>query len=143
MKTGPAHAAAIEASLAIAAARGGDLTSRVFAHLFREQPHMEALFRRDRDGSIKGEMLARVFEAILDFIGDRSYADHLIQCEVITHEGYDVPRDVFSTFFPFVADVVRDACGPDWTPAMDEAWVRLLAELDYFVKHPDQAAVAT
>jgi hemoglobin-like flavoprotein len=141
MKTDPSDAAAIEASLAIAAERGGDLTALVYARLFQLQPHMERLFRRDKDGSIKGEMLTRIFEAILDFVGDRAYADHLIQCEVITHEGYDVPRDVFSTFFPLVADVVRDACGPEWTSAMEEAWARVLADLDFYVKHPDQAAV--
>ena len=46
-----------------------------------------------------GEMLAKVFEAILDFIGERRYAARLIQCEVVTHEGYDVPREIFGTFF--------------------------------------------
>jgi hemoglobin-like flavoprotein len=140
MKTEPAHASAFEASLAIAAERGGDLTPLVYARLFGEQPHMERLFRRDKDGSIKGEMLTRVFEALLDFVGDRVYADHLIQCEVITHEGYDVPREVFSTFFPLVAGVVRETCGPDWTPAMDEAWARVLADLDFYVSHPEQLA---
>ncbi len=139
--TEPAHARAIEASLEIAAEHGGDLTPRVYALLFERQPAMQTLFWRDTNGAIKGEMLMRVFEAILDFIGVRRYADHLIQCEVATHEGYDVPGNVFATFFAVVAEVVREACGPDWSDAMAAAWRAMLADLDYFVTHSEQVAV--
>ena len=90
---------------------------------------MESLFWRDRNGQIKGEMLMRVFEAILDFVGERRYANHLIGAEVITHEGYDVPRDVFGTFFGIVRDVVHEACGSDWTEEMSVAWHQTLADL--------------
>jgi hemoglobin-like flavoprotein len=131
--TAPADAAAIEASLELAAERGGDLAPSVYARLFAREPAMEALFWRDGNGAIKGEMLAKVFEAILDFIGARAYAHHLIETEVVTHEGYDVPRGVFATFFGIVAEVVRETCGADWTPAMDAAWKRLLADLDHYV----------
>lgn len=136
MSTDPIHAAAIEASLALAAEKAGDLTPRVYALLFERAPEMRKLFWRDKDGAIKGEMLMKVFEAILDFIGKRHYADHLIENEVVTHEGYDVPRAVFATFFDIVAEVVREACGADWSGAMDEAWRAVLAELDYYVTHP-------
>ena len=141
MATDPAHADAIERSLEIAAERGGDLTPIVYARLFERQPEMKLLFWRDTDNSIKGEMLMRVFEAILDFIRARQYAHHLIQTEVITHAGYDVPPEVFATFFGLVAEVVKETCGPDWTPAMARAWRRTLADLDYYVTHPDQVAV--
>ena len=139
MPTDPAHAEAIEQSLEIAAERGGDLTPIVYARLFARQPEMKVLFWRDTNGSIKGEMLMRVFEAILDFIRARQYADHLIQCEVVTHAGYDVPPPVFATFFGLVAEVVRGACGSEWTGAMDQAWRITLADLDHYVTHPEQA----
>lgn len=132
-RTDPADAQAIEESLALAGERSGDLTPRVYALLFARQPHMQALFWRDTKNAIRGEMLMRVFEAILDFITERRYADHMIEAEVITHEGYDVPREVFATFFGVVAEVVEEACGPDWTPAMAGAWRRLLADLDTYV----------
>src|SRR5580692_549802 len=137
--TDPAHAQAIEDSLEIAAERAGDLTQPVYAVLFERQPEMQALFWRDTNGAIKGEMLMRVFEAILDFVGARQYADHLIQCEVVTHDGYEVPPTVFATFFGVVAEVVRGACGGDWTDAMERAWRTTLADLDYLMTHPDQA----
>ena len=38
--TDPAHADAIEQSLALAAERGGDLTAPVYALLFERQPEM-------------------------------------------------------------------------------------------------------
>jgi len=135
-QTDPAVAEAIEMSLAIAAERAGDLTGPVYAVLFERQPDMKALFWRDTNGAIKGEMLMRVFEAILDFVGERRYADHLIQCEVVTHDGYDVPPPVFATFFGIVSEVIQDACGGEWTEAMDQAWRIILADLDDYVTHP-------
>jgi hemoglobin-like flavoprotein len=140
MRTRPADAEAIETSLEIAAERGGDLTPVVYRRLFERQPAMEALFWRDTTDAVKGEMLTRVFEAILDFIRTRQYADHLIQTEVVTHAGYDVPPDVFATFFGLVAEVVAETCGPDWSPAMADAWRRTLADLDRYVSHPDRVS---
>src|SRR5580700_3840942 len=136
------RAALIEQSLELASERCPDLTPLVYARLFREQPQMQPLFWRDKNGAIKGEMLARVFEAILDFIGERLYAHHLIQCEVVTHAGYDVPRDVFATFFGVVAATLKDVLAETWTPAMETTWASLLVDLDYYVRHPDQAATA-
>ena len=141
MPTDPADAGAIEQSLEIAGERGGDLTAVVYARLFERQPDMQALFWRDTTGAIQGEMLMKVFEAILDFVRARRYADHLIQTEIVTHAGYDVPPDVFATFFRLVAEVVEEICGPDWSPAMAQAWRRVLADLDHYVTHPDRAAV--
>ena len=141
-RTTPADAEAIITSLEIAGDRAGDLTPRVYEVLFERQPEMRATFWRDQNGLVRGEMLMRVFEAILDFIGERRFAHHLIQCEVITHAGYDVPPEVFSTFFGLVGEVVHEACADDWTPAMDAAWTRTLADLDFYVTHPDQAAYA-
>ena len=132
----------IEQSLELAAERCEDLTPLVYARLFAEHPQMEALFWRDANGAIKGEMLSRVIEAILDFIGERHYAHHLIQCEVVTHEGYDVPPDVFAVFFGVVAATLREVVGADWTPQIEAAWRRLLADLDFYVEHPDQAETA-
>ena len=139
MHTDPADAEAIEKSLEIAAERGGDLTPVVYGRLFERQPDMQALFWRDTTHAVKGEMLMRVFEGILDFIRARQFADHLISTEVVNHAGYVVPPDVFATFFGLVAEVIEEACGPDWTPAMAGAWRRTLADLDVFVIHPSRA----
>jgi hemoglobin-like flavoprotein len=129
-------------SLELAAERCEDLTPFVYQRLFREHPEMEPHFWRDKNGAIKGEMLARVIEAILDFIGDRAYAHRLIQCEVVTHAGYDVPPDVFATFFGTVCDTLEEIVGEAWRPDIDAAWRELLADLDYYVRHPNQAETA-
>lgn len=134
-----AYADRITESLELGAERCEDLTPRVYERLFREQPQMQALFWRDTNGLIKGEMLARVIEAILDFVDERKYAHHLIQCEVVTHAGYDVPPEVFATFFGVVAATLRDVLTDAWTSAIDTAWAQLLADLDFYVKHPDQS----
>jgi hemoglobin-like flavoprotein len=124
----------IVGSLELAAERAGDLTPLVYARLFKERPEVEALFWRDKTGQIKGEMLARVFEAILDFVGDRLYAEHLIQTSVVIHTEYGVPPDIFRTFFGVVAATVRDVLGERWTPAIGTAWSRLLDDLDSYVR---------
>ncbi|HEX4198026.1 MAG TPA: globin [Caulobacteraceae bacterium] len=129
----------IEATLELAAERCEDLTPQVYRRLFAEHPQMEALFVRDANNLVKGEMLARVIEAILDFAGERRYAATLIQCEVVTHAGYEVPPEVFGVFFATVAAELRLVLGADWTPAIDRAWRELLEQLDYYVTHPDQA----
>jgi hemoglobin-like flavoprotein len=136
-----AHAAEIERSLELLAERG-DPTPLVYARLFAEQPQMQALFWRDSDGAIKGEMLSRVFDAILDFVGERRYAANMIGCEIVTHEGYDVPREVFATFFGVVARTVRDQLGEAWTPAIEAAWTALLAELDAYVQATPRVGAA-
>ena len=140
--TSETDARLITQSLERAAVLCDDLTPLVYRRLFDAHPDMLALFVRDTDSSVKGEMLARVIEAILDFIDARAYASHLIQCEVVTHEGYGVPPAVFGVFFATVAGTIAELIGPDWTPAADGAWRALLAELDLYVTHPDQSTAA-
>ena len=129
----------IEATFELAAERCEDLTPFVYERLFRQSPEMKPHFWRDTNGAIKGEMLARVIEAIFDFIGERKYANHLIQCEVVTHAGYDVPPEVFATFFGTVAETLKELLGAEWTTETEAAWRSLLADLDFYVKHPDQS----
>lgn len=129
-----ARAAEIEASLELLAERCDDPTPLVYERLFALQPHMKAYFWRDTDDAIKGEMLSRTFSAILDFVGERHYADHMIGTEIVTHEGYDVPREVFATFFAVLRDTVAAVLGPQWTPDLASAWAELLVEIDGFVQ---------
>jgi len=133
---------AIVASLELASERLGDLTPHVYTALFADYPEMKPLFWRDTNNAVKGEMLAKVFEIVLDFVGDNLFASNMIQCEVITHSGYDVPPDVFGVFFGIVRKTLRAQLGADWTGEFEEAWDELLAELDYFVTHPDQSETA-
>lgn len=137
------RAAEIEASLELLAERDIDPTARVYARMFELHPQMEPYFWRDTDGAIRGEMLSRTFSAILDFVGERRYADHMIGTEMVTHEGYDVPREVFSTFFAIVRDALRDLLGADWSPAFESAWNEMLAEIEVFAQRtPHTAAVS-
>lgn len=119
----------IEASLARAATRGGDLTPLVYARLFALHPEVEALFGDDRSNAVKGEMLAQLFDTIFDFIGPRVYADHMMRSHCDAHAGYDVPPALFLGFFTVVADTVADVLGPDWSEETAAAWAALLAEI--------------
>jgi hemoglobin-like flavoprotein len=132
----------IETSLELVSEKCPDLSPFVYARLFADYPDMKPLFWRDTTNAVKGEMLAKVFEVILDFIGDNMFAANMIQCEVITHSGYDVPPEVFRVFFATVAATIREQLGAAWTPEIDAAWKKLLKDLDYFVTHPDQRETA-
>ncbi len=127
-----AKAALIEASLERLAERCEDPTPHVYERLFAAQPGMQAHFWRDTNGAVRGEMLTRAFEAILDFVGERRYAQHMISTEMVTHEGYDIPREIFMTFFATIRDTARDLLDMDWTPAFEAAWSGMLAEMDVY-----------
>ena len=136
------YAALIESSFEQAAERVEDLTPLVYERLFRQQPEMEPLFCMDPNGQVRGEMLSQVIRAILDFVGPRQYAATLIQSEAMNHAGYDVPPEVFGTFFGVVADTLREVLGEAWSPAMAAAWRELLIALDYYVTHTNQFETA-
>ena len=48
--------------------RCADPTPLVYERLFAQNPDMRALFVRDTDDSVKGQMLYQVIEVFLDFI---------------------------------------------------------------------------
>jgi hemoglobin-like flavoprotein len=131
--TPPEDAALIAQSLETAAERGGDLTAAVYKRLFRDRPELEPLFIMDTNGAVRGEMLSRAFDAILDFIGPRAYAHNLISAEATNHDGYNVPREAFALFFATIRDVVRAACADTWSVDMEASWQRLLASIDDFI----------
>lgn len=132
------RAALIEGSLELAAERCGDLTPLVYGRLFCEQPAIAPLFCMDSNGQVRGEMLSQAIRTILDFVGPRTYAAPLIQSEAMNHEGYGVTPEVFGSFFGVLANTLRELLDEDWSPAVEEAWSTLLAELDYYVTHTNQ-----
>lgn len=130
------HRDALEASLELAIARNGDPQPAIYARLFALHPAMEAEFWRDTSGRIRGEMLARSFEMLLDLAAPHApdggqeiegWGGAFLGTEAVTHEAYGIPRSVFADFLPIVAAVIRDGCGANFTPAMEAAWNIVLA----------------
>jgi hemoglobin-like flavoprotein len=127
----------IQHSFELAAERCEDLTPAVYRRLFREHPEAEAMFRREAGDLVKGSMLAMALEAIMDFAGDRRGSFRMIECEVQSHDAYGTPRKLFGEFFGVIADTMREILGDDWSPQIEDAWRRLLAELDQVVAQSD------
>jgi hemoglobin-like flavoprotein len=125
-----ASANPIEHSFELAAERCEDLTPLVYRRLFREHPEAPAMFRSEGSDLVKGSMLALTIDAILDLAGARSGPFRLIECEVSSHDAYGTPRDLFVAFFSVIANAVRDVLGSEWSPEMDEAWRKLLGEIE-------------
>ena len=119
----------IEHSLALVAARCADPAPLVYARLFQEHPEVAALFVNDRDGGVRGQMLAVALEGLLDHAGPRAYAAHLLRAERVNHEGLGVPPEIFDRFFDILVATFRDLLGADWTVEIEAAWARLLAGL--------------
>src|ERR1700712_3061717 len=120
----------IQHSFELAAERCEDLTPLVYARLFREHPEAQSMFRSQGSDLVKGSMLALTIDAILDFAGQRSGHFRLIDCEVESHDAYGTPRELFGAFFGVIAATLREILGVDWSPEIDQAWQRLLVELD-------------
>jgi hemoglobin-like flavoprotein len=123
----------IERSFEIAAERYGDLTPLVYKKLFREHPEAQAMFRSEGSDLVKGSMLALTIEAILDFVGDRSGRFRMIECEVVSHDAYGTPRDLFVAFFGVIAATLRDILQADWSPEIDAEWQKFLGEIETLV----------
>jgi hemoglobin-like flavoprotein len=121
--------AVISETLERVAERVNDPTSLVFQRLFSESPELEALFIRDRDGSVRGQMFQVTIESLLDFLGDRSYGANLVQIERVNHEGLGVDPALFDRFYLTVMATFRDVLGTDWTPDMERVWTRAVREL--------------
>lgn len=119
---------AIEASLTLVSERVGDPAPLIYAALFARHPAMQAEFWRDRSGAIRGEMLARTFEALLDLAGPRAYADAVIGTEAVTHDAYGIPRTIFIDFVAIIASVVQSICADDFTADMAAAWATVEAD---------------
>ncbi|BAL76499.1 globin [Bradyrhizobium cosmicum] len=120
----------IELSFERAASRCADLTPLVYQRLFTEHPEAQAMFRSQGSALVKGSMLALTIEAILDFAGERRGQFRLIACEVVSHDGYGTPRELFITFFAVIRDTLRELLGEQWSPAIGQAWDTLLIEID-------------
>ena len=119
----------IEESFELAAVRCEDLTPLVYARLHRQYPETQAMFRTEGSELVKGSMLAMTIESILDFAGERSGKFRLIECELASHDAYGTPRDLFVAFFAVIAATLREVLGREWSPQIDAAWQRLLADL--------------
>jgi hemoglobin-like flavoprotein len=131
----------IQHSFELAAERCEDLTPLVYRRLFAQHPEAEAMFRRDGGNLVKGSMLAFALDAILDFAGERSGHFRMIECEVLSHDAYGTPRELFNAFFAVIAETLRELLGADWSAEMDQAWRELLGELeDVVAARPDRAS---
>ena len=123
----------IQHSFELAAERCEDLTSLVYQRLHRTHPETSAMFRSEGSELVKGSMLAFTIEAILDFAGERSGKFRMIACEVVSHDAYGTPRDLFVAFFGVIADTLHDVLGAEWTDEIDAAWGKLLVEIEQII----------
>jgi len=124
---------AIERSFELASERCEDLTPLVYRRLHAERPETLMMFRSGGSDLVKGSMLAMTIEAILDFAGERSGKFRMIGCEVMSHDAYGTPRELFIAFFGVILRTLQEVLGPDWTAEMDLAWRDLLAEIETVV----------
>jgi hemoglobin-like flavoprotein len=122
----------IEDSFELAASRCADLTPLVYQRLFNQHPETRAMFRAQGSELVMGSMLALTIEAILDFAGPRNGHFRLIACEVVSHDAYGTPRELFIAFFAVIRDTLRDLLGDEWSPDMAQAWDALLVEIEAF-----------
>ena len=130
----------IERSLELVAERVGDPADLVYQRLFDMAPELRELFVRDPDGSVRGEMLHRAFETILDLVGDDRYAEGMIATEWVNHQNVGVPPQQFELFFVAMTDTFRGVLGEQWTPEVEGAWQSVNAKVSGIIARLAQAA---
>ncbi len=116
-------------SLEEVAERHGDPTAAVYERLFAKSPEMAELFIGDKTGAARGEMLAVVFQTLMDFSAEGAFGANMVRAEIVNHENLGVPPEVFTTFFATVMETLRELLGEDWTPPVAAAWDDLLVRL--------------
>ncbi len=122
-------AAIVTQTLEQVAERVGDPTPLVFERLFRASPEVEALFVRDTDGLVRGQMFRVTIESLLDFLGDQAYGANLIQIERVNHVGLGVEPAVFDQFYLTVMATFKTILAADWTTDMEQTWSRVVGKL--------------
>jgi hemoglobin-like flavoprotein len=120
----------IQQSFELAVTRCTDLTPLVYERLFRQHPEARAMFRAEGSDLVKGSMLAMAIEAILDFACERQGHFRMIACEVLSHDAYGTPRELFFAFFGVIADTLRELLGEDWSDEMSAAWQALISDIE-------------
>jgi hemoglobin-like flavoprotein len=109
----------------------GDPAAAIYARFFEQNPSLGPLFVLDHTGAIRGNMLAHVFNALMDMEGPREYGLQFFRAERVTHDGgLGVTPADYQSFLVVVRDTVRDMLGPEWTPAVEAAWREALAEIE-------------
>lgn len=116
-------------------AEKGDPVALVYARLFASHPQMQALFVRDTNGQVRGNMLAEALTALLDFADRDAYGSNLLRAEIVNHENLGVPREVFATFYGTIRDTFAEVLGTAWTADIDAAWKNLLARIEVALAH--------
>lgn len=129
------NAQLIEHSLEMVVERVGDPGQLIYQRLFAQMPDLEALFVRDTDGSVRGEMLQRAFETLLDLANDGHYAKGLIATEFVNHQNLGVPADQFELFFKVIVDSIRQVLAEHWSAEIEAAWSSLAKRIDEVI-HP-------
>lgn len=119
---------AIIRSLELVAERG-DPAPLVYARLFAKHPEMEALFVRDKNGSIRGHMLSEAISGLIDFAGANGYGGNLFRAEIVNHEHLGVPPANFVAFFEVMRETFAQMLGDEWTGEIDAAWRELLVRV--------------
>jgi len=61
----------------------------------------------------------------------------MISCEVQSHDAYGTSRKLFGDFFGVIADTTREILGADWSPEIEEAWRKLLTEIEGVITQSD------
>jgi len=114
----------LQRSLEIAAERGGDIYPAIYDAYFARCAGSHELMRLT-DPYMRGRMLDSVFQVLM---GESAAEQHgYLRFETTTHATYGVQSHMYENLLTAVRDVVRAACGDDWSAGMAAAWDARLA----------------
>ena len=132
--TQPTEAAALlDASLEIAAARGGDIVPAVYARFFVLRPDAAELFTVPDPTQPPlgcGQMMFEIINLLMDSAAGKPYVASYMRKIAIDHKDCRVADPVLYTqFMAAFRDVVADLLGADWNETYAAAWERQCAAL--------------
>jgi hemoglobin-like flavoprotein len=112
----------LRTSFELVRARTPELTSRLYAELFRRRPEARPLFTRQARDK-QEEMLEAALVAVVEHLDDASWMRERLHALGARHAEYGVTPEMYGWFGDALLATLADAAGDAWTPRVRAAWL--------------------
>jgi hemoglobin-like flavoprotein len=115
---------------ALIAERAPNVTHRFYEILFERRPEVRSMFGRTPQAQARQEkMLTQALVAVLDHLEDAPWLEETLFALGGRHVGYGVRDEMYAWVAEALLATFAEVAGPDWTPALAEAWSEALGAI--------------
>jgi|JI10StandDraft_1071094.scaffolds.fasta_scaffold11508_5 hemoglobin-like flavoprotein len=109
-------------TLELTLAADDSFPARFYQRLFADHPSVAPLFHRNSTGA-QHKMFAQKLVALVDHLDDPGWLERELAGLAASHAGYGVTAEMYPWVGGALVATLREACGPAWTEAAEQAWL--------------------